>query len=216
MRWWCLLHTWTTPLVKMFIMLAHWNNSLRVDMSLYSDTLSWFYQTLLLLINIACFAEKKQIPISLFFVWPDWGLNPWSTTIETSMLTITPLMQYIIKKKQSEIVADENIFIIYIIYTKFYTVIKLWVLFRIIRGIMFISPKFINYFRNVITSLSVNVRKSITRHFVNVRKTVFTNCQLNWFIEYLHKKLLTANFLSYDIDLWKKILTIYKTDLLPF
>jgi len=25
-----------------FIVLAHWNNSLQVDMSLHSDTLSWF------------------------------------------------------------------------------------------------------------------------------------------------------------------------------
>jgi hypothetical protein len=31
--------------------------------------------------------------------------------------------------------------------------------------------KFINCFRNVITRLSVNVRKSITHHFVNFRKT---------------------------------------------
>ena len=86
-------------------------------------------------------------------------------------------------------------------------------LLRIIRGILFIFPnstrmaqagwhsKFINCFRNVITRLSVNVRKSITHHFVNFRKTVFAN---NCFIDYLHRKLLTANFLFYGIESAKK------------
>ena len=38
-----------------FIVLARWNNSLRVDMSLHSDTLIWFRanQSLLLLIKAA-------------------------------------------------------------------------------------------------------------------------------------------------------------------
>jgi hypothetical protein len=36
-----------------------------IDMSLHSDTLFWFWanQSLLFLMNAACFAEKKQIPI---------------------------------------------------------------------------------------------------------------------------------------------------------
>jgi hypothetical protein len=48
-----------------FIVLAHWNNSPRVDMSLHSDTLFWFRanQSLLFLLNAACLAEKQQIPI---------------------------------------------------------------------------------------------------------------------------------------------------------
>jgi len=48
-----------------FIVLVHWNNSLRVDMSLHSNTLSWFLanQSLLFLFNDACLAEKQQIPI---------------------------------------------------------------------------------------------------------------------------------------------------------
>jgi hypothetical protein len=49
-----------------FIVLAHWNNSPRVDMPLHSDTLFWFRtnQSLLFLLNAACLAEKQQIPIS--------------------------------------------------------------------------------------------------------------------------------------------------------
>jgi hypothetical protein len=48
-----------------FIMLAHWNNSQQVDMSLHSDTLVWFRanQSLLFLLNAVCLAEKQQIPI---------------------------------------------------------------------------------------------------------------------------------------------------------
>ena len=33
---------------------------------------------------------------------------------------------------------------------------------------------------------------------------VYNHCRLNCFIEYLHRKLLTANFLSYDIESAKK------------
>jgi hypothetical protein len=45
--------------------LAHWNNSSPGDMSLHPDTLFWFRanQSLLLLLNAACLAEKQQIPI---------------------------------------------------------------------------------------------------------------------------------------------------------
>jgi hypothetical protein len=41
----------------------HWNNSLRVDMSPHSDTLSWFRvnQSLLFLLNAACATKKQQI-----------------------------------------------------------------------------------------------------------------------------------------------------------
>jgi hypothetical protein len=47
------------------LLLAHWNNSLRIDMSLHSDTLFWFLdnQPLLFLLNAACLAEKQLIPI---------------------------------------------------------------------------------------------------------------------------------------------------------
>ena len=68
----------------MFIVLAHWNNSPRVNMSLHSDTLFWFraIQSLFFLVNALCLAEKQQIPIVLSLVWPDRGSNPRSTALE--------------------------------------------------------------------------------------------------------------------------------------
>ena len=74
-----------------FIVLAHWNNSLRADMSLHSDTLFWFRanQSLLFLLNVVCLAEKQQIPI---LVWPDLGSNPRLNALEVSTLTIMPLI----------------------------------------------------------------------------------------------------------------------------
>jgi hypothetical protein len=56
---------WTNTLSWIFIVLAHWNNSPRVDMSVNSDTLFWFRanQSLLFLMNAVCLAEKQQIPI---------------------------------------------------------------------------------------------------------------------------------------------------------
>ena len=55
----------TNTLSWIFIMLAHWNNSSRVDMSLHSDTLFWLRtnQYFPFLLNVACLAEKQQIPI---------------------------------------------------------------------------------------------------------------------------------------------------------
>jgi hypothetical protein len=49
-----------------FIVLADWNNSPRVDMSLHSNTLFWFRanQSLRYLLNSACLAQKQHIPIS--------------------------------------------------------------------------------------------------------------------------------------------------------
>jgi hypothetical protein len=43
----------------------HWNNSPRIDMWPHVDTLFWFWanQSLLLLHNAACLAEKQQVPI---------------------------------------------------------------------------------------------------------------------------------------------------------
>ena len=49
-------------------MLAHYNKSPRVDMSLHSDTLFWFRanQYLLFLLNAACLAEKQNINFIVF------------------------------------------------------------------------------------------------------------------------------------------------------
>jgi len=46
-----------------FIVLAHWNNSVRVDMQPHSDKLTWFRANKYLLLLIACLAEKQQISI---------------------------------------------------------------------------------------------------------------------------------------------------------
>jgi hypothetical protein len=53
-----------------FIVIAHWNNSLRIDMSHISDILSWFRanhnQSLLFLLNAACLVARYQFH-SLWF-----------------------------------------------------------------------------------------------------------------------------------------------------
>ena len=65
--WWqrCLLCTRSTCCVG----LAHWNNSLWIDMSLHLEILFWFWasQPLFLLLGAACSVEKEQIPISVCF-----------------------------------------------------------------------------------------------------------------------------------------------------
>jgi hypothetical protein len=55
-------------------MLAHWDNSPRIDMLLHSDTFSWFRvkHTFLFLLNAAV---KQQIPILEFLIWRDRGTN---------------------------------------------------------------------------------------------------------------------------------------------
>ena len=75
-----------------FIVISHWNNSSWIDMSPHLDTLSWFWvkQSSLFLFNVACLAEKQQIPIFCFLVWPDRDSNLRSTALEVSRLTITP------------------------------------------------------------------------------------------------------------------------------
>ena len=62
------------------IVLAHWNNSPRVDMLLHSDTLFWFIanQSLLFLLNAACLADKQQIQIFIVFGLTRPGLEPTS------------------------------------------------------------------------------------------------------------------------------------------
>ena len=45
-----------------------------------------------LLHHAVCLLEKQKILILLFFVWSDWASNPRSSALESSMLTITPMM----------------------------------------------------------------------------------------------------------------------------
>jgi hypothetical protein len=65
---------YTNMLNWISIVLAHWNNSPRIDMSLYLDTLSWFRsnQSMLFLLNTACLAEKQQIPLLVFGLTRSW------------------------------------------------------------------------------------------------------------------------------------------------
>ena len=51
--WWDPLCTRQTTLSLIFIVLAHWNNSPRIEISPHSDTLSWFRanQSLIFLLN---------------------------------------------------------------------------------------------------------------------------------------------------------------------
>jgi hypothetical protein len=95
--WWC----WGS--LCTFIMLAHWNNSKRLDMWLQSDTLFWFRanQSLHFLINSVCLAEKQHIPISLSLVWPRTHDLPltiyvcsWSDKNTVELLLICLLSQW--------------------------------------------------------------------------------------------------------------------------
>ena len=83
----------TNRLNWILIVLIHWHNSPRIDMSLHSDKLFWFRanQSLLLLLNAACLEENQQIPILQLLVWPARVLNTRSIALEASMLTITPI-----------------------------------------------------------------------------------------------------------------------------
>ena len=91
MRWggWCLLCTRPTQGSLIFILLAHWNNSLLMNMSLHLDILSWFWtkQSLFLPLDATCLAEKQQYQY-YSVVWPDRGSNTQSNTPEASTLAI--------------------------------------------------------------------------------------------------------------------------------
>jgi len=58
---------YTNTLSPIIIVLAHWNNSPGINMSLHSDTLSWFRanQSLLFLLNDVCLAEKQGLKHTL-------------------------------------------------------------------------------------------------------------------------------------------------------
>ena len=58
----------TNTLSWNFIVLGHWNNSPLVDILLHTDTLFWFRadQSLFVLLNAACLAERKNINFIVF------------------------------------------------------------------------------------------------------------------------------------------------------
>ena len=79
-----------------FNVLAHESNSPQEDMPLYPDTLFWLWtnQSLLLLLNAACLAQKQQIQIFMSLVWPSRGSNPPPSTLEGSTLTVGDMYEY--------------------------------------------------------------------------------------------------------------------------
>jgi hypothetical protein len=100
---------YTNTLVLILIVIAHWNNSARIDVLPHSDTLSLFptNQSLLFLFNAVYLAEKQQISILLSLVWPDRGSNPRSTALEPSKLIITPLMRFT-ERRQTKLKTRER------------------------------------------------------------------------------------------------------------
>ena len=82
--WWCHLCTRPTRFVEFAIIVAYWNNSPRVDISLYSDTLSWFQanQSLFFLLNAAWRIRGETTNISLLLSWQERSSNPRSTALD--------------------------------------------------------------------------------------------------------------------------------------
>jgi hypothetical protein len=76
-----------------YIVLAHWNNSLRIDMSSHSRHIILIPSQPVFVLspyNDVCLAEKQHIQMLKSLVWPDKGSNLRSTTLEVNSLTITP------------------------------------------------------------------------------------------------------------------------------
>ena len=60
-----------------FIVLVHWNNSLRIDMSPHSDTLSWFWSNQSLLFSYCCMLSGEATNINfIVFALTRSGLKP--------------------------------------------------------------------------------------------------------------------------------------------
>ena len=68
---WDDVHFVLDPLL-IFILLAHLNSNVCVDMLLHSVILSWFWanQFLFLFLEVECYIEMQQIPILYSLVWP--------------------------------------------------------------------------------------------------------------------------------------------------
>ena len=71
-------------------MLAHWNNSPQIDMSIHPDPLFWFWdnQSVFPLLSATYLEENQYVLISQSLVWSDRDWNPRSTTLEAYTLPV--------------------------------------------------------------------------------------------------------------------------------
>ena len=78
MKWWWWSPLCTSPTCWICIVLAYWNNSPGVYMSLHSDTLFWLQanESLLFLLNVECLAEKQQNSNCIVFCLTRPGFEP--------------------------------------------------------------------------------------------------------------------------------------------
>jgi hypothetical protein len=68
-----------------------------INMSLHSDTFSWFRPnpSILLLFNVAFFVKKQHIPIYFSLVWHNLNSNPWSIALKARTMTIATIMTWL-------------------------------------------------------------------------------------------------------------------------
>jgi hypothetical protein len=81
----------TNILSWIFIVQTHWNNNSQVDISLHSDTLSWFQANQALI--PWCYVCSREAANTTFILFDlTWPTSAEIHDLSHSMLTITPLM----------------------------------------------------------------------------------------------------------------------------
>ena len=73
--------------IWIFIVLALWNNSMDGHVASLRHIILIPTNPVLSVLNAVCLVEKQKIPISSSLVWPDQGLNLWSTILQANILT---------------------------------------------------------------------------------------------------------------------------------
>ena len=91
----------TSTLSLIIIVLAHWNNSQWIDMSLHSDTLSWFqanhYWSYSLMVCASRRSSNYQFDRLCFDPFRNWTI--WSTALNAS--TLMTITTYVLKHPSS-------------------------------------------------------------------------------------------------------------------